>query len=70
MNENFLPNVVNVPISGETINLYLTHNCDIDTILRVKAVEEAVKHLSGKNPRNAADFQEHFEKIYNFLTNE
>ncbi len=68
---DFLPNVVNTAISGEVINKYLTQNCDVSTVLKIKAVELAIEIVTNNRMKQASleEFQKTFESIYNFINN-
>jgi len=62
-----LPNVISDPEQYYSIDSALANNLDKDGILRLKAVEQAVKFFKNKNVSSIEQLDKKIESIYNFL---
>lgn len=62
-----LPNVISDPEQYYSIDSALANNLDKDGLLRLKAVEQAVKFFKNKNVSSIEQLDKKIESIYNFL---
>jgi hypothetical protein len=62
-----LPNVTSDPEQYYSIDAALANNLDKDGLLRLKAVEQAVKFFKNKNVPSIEQLDKKIESIYNFL---
>jgi len=63
-----LPNVISDPEQYYDVDGALANNLEKDGLLRLKAVEQAVKFFKNKNISHIEQLDKKIESIYNFLT--